>query len=228
MRKGVVFDLFGTLVPKWNSRRGDEVKATMAECLGLPTADFVDAWGTTFWDRELGRSSIEECLQRIASSLSRRVSSSAIREARGKWYELIRYSLEPRDSVDIASLQAIRELGFKIGVISNCGPEVPSLFGGSPVADLVDHVTLSSVAGIAKPDRRIYENHCAALSIDPRFSIYIGDGGNDELNGATRVGFRAFLLRIAEEIDREGLPQHAENWEGEEVTSLQELLGVLM
>jgi putative hydrolase of the HAD superfamily len=227
VRKGVVFDLFGTLVPKWNFRRGDDVKATMAQCLGLPTSGFLQAWGQTFWDRELGRNSIEESLQRIADLLSCRVTNSAIQEARLQWYELIGESLNPRDSADVATLRAIRQKGFKIGVISNCGPEVPSLFGRSPLAELVDHVTLSSVVGIAKPDRRMYESHCTALGINPQQSIYVGDGGNDELNGASAVGFRAFLLRISEEIDREGLPEHAESWQGEELLSLKELLEVL-
>ena len=226
-RKGVVFDLFGTLVPKWDARLGDRVKAAMAKRLGLPVPDFLNAWTQTFWDRELGRSSIEESLQRIADLLSCRVDSSAIQEARTYWDELIKKSLHPRDPADIASLRAIRQKGLKIGVISNCGPEVPSLFGGSPLAELIDHVTLSSVVGIAKPDRRIYETHCTALGIDPLDSIYVGDGGNDELNGATAVGFRAFLLRISEEIEREGLPEHAEAWEGGVLFSLQQVHDVL-
>ena len=40
-----------------------------------------------------------------------------------------------------------------------------------------DHVIESSKAGIRKPDPRIYQMMCAALSVDPARCIYLDDLG---------------------------------------------------
>ena len=46
--------------------------------------------------------------------------------------------------------------------------------------------------GLAKPDPEIYWKAIRELGIEPATTVYVGDGGNDELAGAERAGLRAF------------------------------------
>ena len=42
---------------------------------------------------------------------------------------------------------------------------------------LFDHVIESSKAGVRKPDPRIYQMMCDALSVEPKFCVYLDDLG---------------------------------------------------
>lgn len=224
---GVVFDLFGTLVPKWNSERSLEAKFAMAAQLGLPAGEFCAVWDAAFWERELGRGSLESSVRRVALAVDAPISDARIERALAIWFDLCRAGIQARNPEVLSTLRTLRARGFRVGLISNCGPVVPAPFRQSPLAELIDHATFSCRVGVAKPERRIYEIHCRELGIDPHGSIYVGDGGSDELRGAQAVGFRPLLLRVDEEIAREGLPDAVDDWKGEELRNVHDLLDCL-
>jgi putative hydrolase of the HAD superfamily len=72
---------------------------------------------------------------------------------------------------------------------------VPALWQESPLAPLVDVAVFSCSERIKKPDPRIYEHACERLGVRPQDCLYVGDGGSDELRGATAVGMRAIQIR---------------------------------
>ena len=86
----------------------------------------------------------------------------------------------------VAALDSVKAAGHKIGCITN---NVPAGKGaGMSTTDekaeavrailaRFDHVIESSKAGIRKPDPRIYEMMCTALSVDPTRCIYLDDLG---------------------------------------------------
>ena len=86
----------------------------------------------------------------------------------------------------VDALDRIKAAGHKIGCITN---NVPAGKGAGMAmtdakADAVrqimvrfDHVIESSKAGIRKPDPRIYQMMCDALSVDPARCIYLDDLG---------------------------------------------------
>ena len=86
----------------------------------------------------------------------------------------------------VAALDVIKAAGHKIGCITN---NVPAGHGAGmsttqDKAEIVraimarfDHVIESSKAGIRKPDPRIYQMMCTALSVDPERCIYLDDLG---------------------------------------------------
>jgi putative hydrolase of the HAD superfamily len=45
---------------------------------------------------------------------------------------------------------------------------------------------------VAKPELEIYHRAIGRLGIDHESAVYIGDGGDDELDGAERSGLRAY------------------------------------
>jgi putative hydrolase of the HAD superfamily len=82
----------------------------------------------------------------------------------------------------IAALKTIKE-GHKTGCITN---NVPSNHSGSregralyarEIMEMFDHVIESSKIGIRKPNPRIYEMMCEALSVEPEACIYLDDLG---------------------------------------------------
>ena len=82
----------------------------------------------------------------------------------------------------------------------------------------------SSRLGIAKPDPRIYLHCCALLRVDPSRAIFVGDGANDELGGARRVGMDAILIhRPGEEPPWPEL----NDWDGPRITSIPAVLDLL-
>ena len=81
--------------------------------------------------------------------------------------------------------------------------------------------------GVRKPQRRIYDLGCVALSVEPSRCIYVGDGGSHELTGAVRAGIDAVLLRVESEIDLDPYRPDARTWKGPAIESLSALVHVL-
>ncbi len=75
---------------------------------------------------------------------------------------------------------------FKVGCITNNAPTgkgagmSSSTDKAQQIAEVFaqfDHVIESSKAGVRKPDPRIYQMMCEALSVDPRACVYLDDLG---------------------------------------------------
>ena len=83
----------------------------------------------------------------------------------------------------IAALRAIKKADYRTGCITN---NVPSNQASSAegrtlyareIMEMFDHVIESSKIGIRKPNPRIYEMMCEALSVPPENCIYLDDLG---------------------------------------------------
>ena len=137
--------------------------------------------------------------------------------------DYVRRSLVPRPGA-VETLRELRRLGLLVGLITVCTEDVEHVWPESEFAGLFDAEVFSSELGIAKPDPRIYL-HCAEqLGVEPGEAVFVGDGANDELAGALRVGMRALL------IHRSGEPPlwpEVLAWDGPRVTSIPEVLEVL-
>ena len=86
----------------------------------------------------------------------------------------------------VATLDTLKAAGFSIGCITNNAQvgHGPGMTDDSAKAAAVaailarfDHVIESSKAGVRKPDPRIYQMMCEALSLNPARCIYLDDLG---------------------------------------------------
>ncbi len=102
----------------------------------------------------------------------------------------------------VAALDAIRDAGLLLGCITNNVPsgEGPGMAGSAEKAVAVhaimerfDHVIESSKAGIRKPDPRIYQMMCDALSVVPDTCVYLDDLGIN-CKPAAALGMRAIKV----------------------------------
>ena len=122
----------------------------------------------------------------------------------------------------LATLEELRQRGHQLGLISVCSQEVPEVWEETPFAGALDALVFSCDVGISKPDPRIYEIACERLDIEPGESLFVGDGANDELPGAERVGMTALQLRAP----GEQLTPDGEAWQGRSIESLSEVLAL--
>ena len=71
-----------------------------------------------------------------------------------------------------------------------------------------------------KPDSEIYLTTARALGVDPVDAMFVGDGANDELDGAARVGMTPVLFVPRGEPQWSGLV----DWSGLRIAALDEVL----
>ena len=108
---------------------------------------------------------------------------------------------------------------LKLPATSNIYSDVPALWSETEFHGLFDAEVFSCSVGLRKPDPRIYLLCCEQLGVEPSDAIFVGDGANDELAGAERVGMTAVLL--------EGSPEEPDSWVGHRIRALPELLALV-
>ena len=124
----------------------------------------------------------------------------------------------------LETISELRARSFSIGLITICSDDVPALWPETPFHGLFDAEVFSCSVGLRKPDPRIYQLACEQLGVEPSEALFVGDGANDELDGARRVGLRAILIHKA---GQDPVWPEVRTWDGLRVTSIPEVLEVL-
>lgn len=210
MIRGVLFDLGGTLhtasSPEgrdvWFARRllerladygiavdaepetlarklhenGEAYKHSSEEDLReLPAAEIWSGWYLRDW--KIGR----EKLEPIAEELS-------------FLYDYERVKVMRRPCIK-ETLDALREQGMKLGLISNIislsvAPHFLEEYG---VRDYMDCIVLSSATGIRKPSPEIFRIAEQKLNLKPEELAYVGDTLSRDVRGARNAGWRLMI-----------------------------------
>ncbi|WP_031481687.1 HAD family hydrolase [Streptomyces bicolor] len=84
-------------------------------------------------------------------------------------------------------LRALRERGVRVGVVSNIGWDLRPVFREHGLDPYVDAYVLSFEHGVQKPDSRLFAAACAALDVDPRDVLMVGDDRRAD-GGAAALG----------------------------------------
>jgi putative hydrolase of the HAD superfamily len=212
--RAVIFDLWDTLVD-WPAEDWHVMKQTLADRMGVEPARFDELWEETYWRRQT--SPIRTAFEAMGVEPEAMDELVALRAA------FTRAGLRPRAGA-VETLRTLRERGFRLGLISVCSEEVPLLWEETEFAGLFDSTVFSASCGLRKPDPEIYFLACRELEVEPHEALFVGDGANDELAGAERVGMSAVL------IHRAGLEPHwpeLRDWPGARITSIPEVLELL-
>ena len=211
--RAVIFDLWATLVP-WDQEQANRFYDQMAVAAGVEEERFREAWVGQRKDREVRP--IADHLRDLFGDLGAEPDLDEVLAMRREWTQR---SLHPRPDA-LETLAELRRRGHKLGLISVCSQEVPHVWGQTPFADAFDELVFSCDVGFSKPDPRIYELACERLGVGPTECLFVGDGANDELPGAERVGMAAVQLRAP----GEPLSPEGEAWTGPSVEHLSEVL----
>lgn len=224
--KAVIFDLFGTLIKNYSIQEHEAVLRQMASILSAPSEGFVRLWYGTFNERCTGvLKTPGDNIDYVCRKLGVPVEDSQVTLAARTRFELTARTMIPVPE-SVAMLSHLKSEGYKIGLITDCSAEVPTIWQDTPLAPLFDVTVFSCLVGMKKPDPRIYYLATERLVVKPQSCLYIGDGSSQELTGAAAVGMHPVLIRFRDE-DNEGIHRvdaETEAWDGPVISSLKEVL----
>ncbi|MEB2284762.1 MAG: hypothetical protein B6D46_13340 [Polyangiaceae bacterium UTPRO1] len=96
---------------------------------------------------------------------------------------------------DAAPLMArLRAAGLHILVVSNFDSRVRGVLAHLGLAGAIDAITISSEAGAAKPDPRIFAHALAGARLHPDEVLHVGDTVAEDLLGARAAGLEVVLV----------------------------------
>jgi putative hydrolase of the HAD superfamily len=210
----VIFDLWETLV-RWDRAAAASMLEAVASRSGLEPDEFHRRWDAKENPRYVGP--IRDALRGAG------IGDDAIEDVCALRLDYSRKALVPEDGV-VETLRTLRDRGFLVGLITVCSEEVEVLFPETALAGLFDAEVFSNAVALSKPDPRIYLHCCELLGVEPAEAIFVGDGANDELAGARRVGMEAVLIqRDGEEL----LWPELADWDGPRIRSIPEILDLV-
>jgi putative hydrolase of the HAD superfamily len=219
----VIFDFFGTLTMA--IQRGP-AHATVATLLGCDPIALAAALDRTFRDRCTGGlGSPAAVLLALAKEQGVEPSETALAAAVLARVDAVAADVVLRDDA-VGTLTAVRRLGVRTAVLSDCWYELPVIVPTLPIAPLLDATIYSCWLGRSKPAPTLYHTVCERIGVPPAKCLYVGDGGGRELSGASGVGMTAVRLAAADlathlTFDTEPV------WDGPTVRTLREVLAWL-
>jgi putative hydrolase of the HAD superfamily len=192
-KKAVVFDLFHTLTAlesTWGAGR-----RMTYEMLGV---------SREAWDEQLHRKSRArlvgakmdplEIVAEMAHAIDPSISDDRIRAATENRIARFAAALQEIPAETSVVLGELRARGKRIGLISNADVMEVAAWGQSRIGHLFDSTIFSCVAKCAKPEKEIYELSLRELEVSPAESVFVGDGGSNELEGAENVGMATVMI----------------------------------
>ena len=95
-------------------------------------------------------------------------------------------------------LRRLRAQGYELGVISNFDTRFFQIVRALGLEHFFDSITISSIAGSAKPAEKIFRHALAQHVVEPDEAMHVGDDPKEDFEGATNAGLVGVLL------DRDG------------------------
>ena len=207
MRHILLVDLFSTLVDDWEAEHldvagvlGVEGEAFRRELQAVEIERFTGAYG------DLGNT-----LRVVAERCGGTPGEEQVREATELRRGHVRRLLSAVPEETVRTLGELQSAGWRIGLVSDATAEVPLEWAASPLAPYFEVTAFSAEVGAVKPDPKMYLAACHALDVQPTECVYVGDGGYDELRGATALGM--YAIQSTEYADNDP------SWTGPTITS---------
>jgi putative hydrolase of the HAD superfamily len=209
--RAVVFDLWETLVG-WPAAEAEVLRRTLADRIGVSHDEV---------DRRMQEHYIASQTGPLATVYrTLGLPEYDVEEYIAARVDFARRALRPRDGV-VETLAELRRRGLRVGLISMCSEDVPAAWPETELAGLFDAETFSASCGLIKPEPAIYLHTAAALGVQPEECLFVGDGANDELAGAARVGMTPVLFLLD---GQEPSWPEVTDWRGLRVSSIPEVL----
>lgn len=94
----------------------------------------------------------------------------------------------------VETLGALKARGMKLDVISNFDSRLVQILEGLGVASWFGEIFVSSRAGYAKPDARIFHAALTHRGIRAEQALHVGDSEINDLQGANNAGLKGVLV----------------------------------
>ncbi len=201
MVKAIFFDLFFTLVvPDYLDKDNeyDVLKLKKEEWESYAENEEL------YKERALGKIYDEvSIVEKIIELMSYEATQEQITEIVSCRIDRMKRALVTVDKVIIDTIKSLKEFGIKICLISNADCIDCKFWNESPLSKFFDFVIFSCNVGMLKPESEIYEFALEKIGVKPEDSIFVGDGGSEELFGAKRVGMKTVFTEYLDKKDDE-------------------------
>lgn len=187
--RAVLLDLYDTLVwSEWPTMR-----AELERRLGLGTEDLLRAFTATRPARSVGTyGDVEGDVAAILLAARVAPEPGLVRELADRTAAFLRTGVKLwEDSLPV--LRALRARGIRTAIVSNCDHATRPVVDGLGLTDEVDAMILSFEAGVAKPDRGIYEAALDRLGVGAAEALFVDDQAW-YCDGAAAVGIGTVLI----------------------------------
>lgn len=94
----------------------------------------------------------------------------------------------------VGVLTELKQRGFELGIISNFDTRFFQIIRALELDQFFDTLTISSLAGAAKPSPRIFQYALDQHCLLPEEAVHIGDHEQEDFQGAQGAGLHAFHL----------------------------------
>ena len=175
----------------------DEDRAALTAIAGVDPAPFWRAYAAHRHDLDGGVLSSDAYWSAIAADCGA-VWDPARRQA--LWNADMRGWLSADPGV-VALLEALRDGGTRIALLSNAAEEYGGLFRFSPIGRWFERVFVSGELRLSKPDPEVYLHVCRELGIAPAALVFV-DNRADNVRGAESVGATGHVFTGAAPLER--------------------------
>ena len=223
--RGVLIDLWGTLLPVASKAHRTPHLLAMGEILGIDPAQFERNWSETLRDRTVGGlGNLEATIRAIAELQGTNPTEASVRRALDVRLAYTRTLFDACKPL-LPAIDKLKGAGLRLAVVSDCSGEIPRLWPSTDLGARIQSTVFSCETGFCKPDPRAFRLALRQLSLDANDCAYVGDGDSRELTGASSMGLRAFLFRHPSQA---ALPEYRavpdSEWNGPTLASLEKLL----
>jgi putative hydrolase of the HAD superfamily len=227
MIKAVFFDLYHTLIG-YDPPREEGVASTLARMgFDIPSKTLRRPLVTAdeYFYRETGKKPLKDRNEEETVSLWSEYQSVVLREAGiSPTPEIIeniltdmksaKYDLVLFDDV-LPALNALKDRKLFLGLISNADRDISPLLEKLGILSLLKTHLTSQEAGMAKPQKGIFQKAAERIGVSVKEALYVGDQWVVDVQGARGAGMQALLL------DRGSY--FGEIPESEKITTLKEI-----
>jgi putative hydrolase of the HAD superfamily len=189
--RAIIFDLFHTLASLESTKAPG--KGTK-DILGVSREEWNKQLLLYSEDRLRGKMKDPfEIIKKMAHAIDPSITDDVIQKATCNRISRFKHSLEHIDEITVKTLKKLKSLGKLLGLISNS--DVNEILGwkNSPIQKYFDSTIFSCSVGYIKPEREIFEICIRELDVKPHETLFVGDGGSNELKGAQEVGMITVL-----------------------------------
>ena len=185
------------------------------------TSDFLgidrEVWGEQlqFFSEDRLKGTITyafDFMKLLVTRIDPTISDDKIREALAFRKKRFDYSVINIPDYVVETLKALKAKGKKLGLITNADLMELAAWDKCPIADLFDVSIHSFKVGMMKPEKQIYELCLNELGSKAEESVFVGDGGSNELIGARECRLTTVMVEgiVSEFLPKEKIQKRKE------------------
>ncbi|WP_159441936.1 HAD family hydrolase [Clostridium sp. Marseille-P2415] len=200
MVKALFFDLFFTLInPEYSAdNEYDILNITQSEWEKYAEED------SLYEERALGIIKTEQAIiENLTAKTPFSLTEVQKQEILIRRENRMKNAMRKIDEEILETLNKIKNKGIYMGLISNADIIDCKYWKDSPLSKFFDLAVFSCNVGMMKPDIKIYQYAMEKMNVMPADSMFVGDGGSNELNGAKLAGMRTVFTEFLEKKPQE-------------------------